>query len=239
MLITAIIRAALIEAKTTVTSITKSLLVIALSFFGSHIIIQIGIFYFDLNKNWLEILNMDREFNLPTLFAVFLFIASSLLLKKISFLKGKESSSDWILLSKIFLFLAFDEALQIHEIFIFPDLRPYIHPSLGSTWVIPYGVLLVVIAWRFQNFLKRLPRITCLKLLQSGFVYVLGAIGMEMLGSFAVRSELIRLHSFAYGAITGVEELLEFLGLILLINTLGHELIKRDGEQTFIFGLKN
>ena len=229
----------MIEAKTTVTSITKSLLVIALSLFGSHIIVQVGIFYFGFNKNWLEILNMDRELNLPTLFAVFLFIVSSFLLKKISFLKGKESSSDWVLLSKIFLFLAFDEALQIHEIFIFPNLRPYIHPSLGSTWVIPYGLLLAIIGWRFKHFIRRLPKNTSSKLLQSGFTYVLGAIGMEMVGSFAVRSELIRLHSFEYGAITGVEELLELCGLIFLINTLGHELVKRDGKQTFVLSLKN
>ena len=229
----------MIKAKTTVTSLTKSLLVIALSLFASHIIIQVGIFYFGFKKSWLEILNMDREFNLPTLFAVFLFIVSSLLLKKISFLKGKESSSDWVLLSKIFLFLALDEGLQIHEIFIFPNLRPYIHPSLASTWVIPYGLLLAIIGWRFKYFIRRLPKSTSSKLLQSGFTYVLGAIGMEMVGSFAVRSELIRLHSFEYGAITGVEELLEVLGLILLINTLGHELIKRDGKQTFVLSLKN
>ena len=181
---------------------------------------------------------MDREFNLPTLFAVFLFIVSSFLLKRISFLKGKESSSDWMLLSKIFLFLAFDEAFQIHEIFIFPSLRPYIHPSLASTWVIPYGVALAAIAWRFKPFLKRLPQSTYIKLLQSGFTYVSGAIGMEMVGSFAVRSELIRLHSFAYGAITGIEELLELLGLILLIDALGHELIKRDRNQVFILNLE-
>ena len=199
---------------------------------------QIGIFYFGSKKTWLEILNMDKEFNLPTLFAVSLFIVSSFLLKRISFLKGKESSSDWVLLSKIFLFLAFDEAFQIHEIFILPNLRPYIHPSLASTWVIPYGLILIAIAWRFKYFLMRVSRDTCLRLVRSGLVYVLGAIGMEMVGSFAVRSELIRLHSLQYGIITGIEELLELIGLILLINTLGHELIKRNGKQKFILELE-
>ena len=233
MLIITITILVLIEEKTTIRSITKSLLVIALILFGSHIIIQIGIFYFGSKKTWLEILNMDREFNLPTLFAVLLFIVSSFLFKRISLSKGKGHSSDWALLSKIFVFLAFDEAFQIHEIFIFPSLRPYIHPSLGSTWVIPYGILLIVGICRFKYFLKRIPRDTSLRIMQSGLVYVLGAIGMEMVGSFAVRSGLIRLHSFQYGVITGVEELLELSGLILLINALGQELINRGGTQIF------
>ena len=43
---------------------------------------------------------------------------------------------------------------------------------------------------------------------------------MEMIGSFAVRSSLIRLHSPWYGAITGLEEVLELLGIVLLIDAL-------------------
>jgi hypothetical protein len=66
--------------------------------------------------------------------------------------------------------------------------------------------------------------------LQAGAVYIGGTIGMEMVGSFAVRSELIRLHSFWYGAITGLEETLELLGLILFIHALMQELIRREAS---------
>ena len=62
---------------------------------------------------------------------------------------------------------------------------------------------------------------------------------MEMVGSFAVRTGLIRLHSIWYGAITGIEESLEMLGLILFMQALMQELLLRSGEQTWIVHLKS
>ena len=61
---------------------------------------------------------------------------------------------------------------------------------------------------------------------------------MEMIGSFAVRSSLIRLHSPWYGAITGLEEALELLGIILLIDALLRELLDQQDrvELTFYLG---
>ena len=61
---------------------------------------------------------------------------------------------------------------------------------------------------------------------------------MEMVGSFAVRSGLIRLHSFWYGAITGLEESLELVGLVLFLYALMQELLQRNGEQTWILRLQ-
>ena len=58
-----------------------------------------------------------------------------------------------------------------------------------------------------------------------------------MVGSFAVRSGLIRLHSFWYGAITGIEETLEITGLIIFLHTLMRELLQKNGKQTWILKL--
>ena len=54
-----------------------------------------------------------------------------------------------------------------------------------------------------------------------------------MIGSFAVRSGLIRLHSPWYGAITGLEESLEILGVTLFLDALMQELVARS-TQTWI-----
>ena len=86
--------------------------------------------------------------------------------------------------------------------------------------MVPYAILALILLWRFRRFLGSIPRATASRLLGSGAVYIGGAIGMEMIGSFAVRSSLIRLHSAWYGAITGLEEALELLGIILLIDAL-------------------
>ena len=217
--------------------VRRWLSLITAAFLMAHITTQVGIYGFGADKHWLDGLNMDRELNLPTLFSGLLLLMAAMLLQRLSNAPGKESAADWILLSRIFVFLALDEALQIHEILILPGLRHQVHPALASTWVIPYGLIAVGVLWRFRHFLSTLPATTSIRFLRAGSIYVAGAIGMEMVGSFAVRSGLIRLHSFWYGAITGLEESLEILGVILFLHALMQELVARSGEQTWVLRL--
>ena len=204
----------------------------------AHTLTQVGIYGFGTDKHWLDVVNMDRELNLPTLFSTLLLLTCAFLLRRLSTIQSNDNAADWTLLSRIFVFLALDEALQIHEILIFPGLRHQIHPALASTWVIPYGLIALGLLWRLRQFLTALPAKTCTSFLKAGSIYLTGAIGMEMVGSFAVRSGLIRLHSFWYGAITGLEESLELVGLILFLYALMQELLQRNGEQTWILRLQ-
>ena len=201
-------------------SVRNLLLAITAGFLVAHCVVQVGIYGFGAEKHWLDSLNMDRELNLPTLFSSSLLLISALLMQRLGHNSNPDAADDWRLLSKIFIFLALDEALQIHEILIIPGLRHQVHPALASTWVVPYAALALIMLWKFRSFLGSIPRATATGLLRSGAVYVGGAIGMEMIGSFAVRSSLIRLHSPWYGAITGLEEALELVGIILLIHAL-------------------
>ena len=204
----------------------------------AHTLTQVGIYGLRADKHWLDVVNMDRELNLPTLFSTLLLLTSAFLLRRLSVIQPNDHAADWTLLSRIFVFLALDEALQIHEILIFPGLRHQIHPALASTWVIPYGLIALGLLWRLRQFLTALPAKTCTSFLKAGSIYLTGAIGMEMVGSFAVRSGLIRLHSFWYGAITGLEESLEMVGLVLFLYALMQELLQRNGEQTWILRLQ-
>ena len=220
-------------------TVRRWLSLITAALLAAHLITQVGIYGFGADKHWLDVLNMDRELNLPTLFSALLLLTSSVLLRRLSQAPGREAAADWTLLSRIFVFLALDESLQIHEILILPGLRHQVHPALASTWVIPYGLIALGLLWRLRHFLRALPAITSKRFLRSGSVYVLGSLGMEMVGSFAVRTGLIRLHSIWYGAITGIEESLEMLGLILFVQALMQELLLRSGEQTWILHLKS
>ena len=209
-------------------SVRNLLLAITAGFLVAHCVVQVGIYGFGAEKHWLDSLNMDRELNLPTLFSSSLLLISALLMQRLGHNSNPDAADDWRLLSKIFIFLALDEALQIHEILIIPGLRHQVHPALASTWVVPYAALAVILLWRFRSFLGSIPRATATGLLRSGAVYVGGAIGMEMIGSFAVRSSLIRLHSPWYGGITGLEEALELIGIILLIDALMRALLAQQ-----------
>ena len=209
-------------------SVRNLLLAITAGFLVAHCVVQVGIYGFGAEKHWLDSLNMDRELNLPTLFSSALLLMAALLMRRLGHNSNPDAADDWRLLSKIFIFLALDEALQIHEILIIPGLRHQVHPALASTWVVPYAALAVILLWRFRSFLGSIPRATATGLLRSGAVYVGGAIGMEMIGSFAVRSSLIRLHSPWYGGITGLEEALELIGIILLIDALMRALLAQQ-----------
>ena len=210
--------------------IRNLLTAITAGFLVAHSVVQVGIYGFGAKKHWLDSLNMDREFNLPTLFSSALLLLAALLMQRLAQNSDRIASQGWRLLSKIFIFLALDEVLQIHEILILPGLRHQVHPALASTWVVPYAVLALILLWRFRRFLGSISRATASRLLRSGAIYIGGAIGMEMIGSFAVRSNLIRLHSPWYGAITGLEEAMELLGIILLIDALLRALLDQQNS---------
>ena len=99
---------------------------------------------------------------------------------------------------------------------------------LGSTWVIPYGFLAICLAYRYRFFLKQLPRDTSVRLVAAGLIYIVGAIGMEIVGSHLIQSGIIKWQGFSYGMITGAEETFELLGLTIAIHALIIELIQRE-----------
>ena len=129
-------------------SVRNLLMAITAGFLVAHCVVQVGIYGFGAEKHWLDSLNMDRELNLPTLFSSSLLLISALLMQRLGHNSNPDAGDDWRLLSKIFIFLALDEALQIHEILIIPGLRHQVHPALASTWVVPYAALAVILLWR-------------------------------------------------------------------------------------------
>ena len=56
---------------------------------------------------------------------------------------GKKSHRKWVSMKWLFIFLAIDEALQIHEVLIIPDLKPMLPAIFSIVWVIPYGILVL------------------------------------------------------------------------------------------------
>ena len=215
---------------------------ISLSFFLLHCASEALIHFAGVSESFyqdfFDAINLDEEFNLTAIYSGLLLYASSFLLKEIGTSCKNNESKDWILLSKVFLFLAFDEVFQIHELFVISDLRQYVHPSLASIWVIPYGVLFIVFSFRFVPFFLRLrSRISVLSLI-SGGVYVLGAIAVEALNSWLVRTGQISRSGFYNELISGFEELFEMLGVIIFLYALLLELKTRFKQLDYSLTLK-
>ncbi len=165
--------------------------------------------------------NFDRESNIPSLYSALTLGFCSYLLAIISiFKKSKHArfAKHWKSLSYIFAFLAIDEACSIHESLI-PIMRGIVNAEgfLYFPWVIPAFFMLIVFLLVFRKFIRALPTKTKTLFILSGFVYVAGALGMELIGGYLAD---VSGYNTAYGIASTIEELLEMLGIVLFINSL-------------------
>ena len=166
---------------------------------------------------------MDKEVNIPTLFSCLLLLFCAYLISLLSKYIKKEKDIEykkWNILKWIFIFLALDEGLQIHEAFIISSIKPILPALLTIVWVVPYGILVIFGTSLFMPTIFKLPKKIRNLILTSGTVYLSGAIGLEIIGSFLVRTGDIRLHGISYGLISTIEETMEMGGLIIFIHAL-------------------
>jgi hypothetical protein len=166
--------------------------------------------------------DVDKETSIPTLYSVItLFFCAILLIAiaEMTKLTQKSYVRDWQALSLVFLFLAFDEYLSLHERLIQP-LRVALKANsfFHFTWVIPGAIFTIVCFSLFLRLLFFLPAYTRRLFLIAGIVYLTGALGMEVIGGYSIY--LYGEDNFLYRIIIIIEEFLEMLGIIIFIHTL-------------------
>ncbi|MFW6358477.1 MAG: hypothetical protein ACOC0N_04595 [Chroococcales cyanobacterium] len=179
-------------------------------------------FPFGSSKWFYDTFDLDGEFNPPALYSGFSLLFCAGLLKIIAMVKKEQSdrfSADWKILSYIFLYLSLDEILSLHELLIIPDLREFLNlpPIFHNTWVIPGIIVVAFFVYKYLKFLKHLTEPTRQLFILSGFVYITGALGMEMMGGFA---DYFYNNTALPSIILVIEEILEMLGIVVFIYTL-------------------
>jgi len=162
------------------------------------------------------------EGNLPTFFSVLLFLilsASSFALGKLNENRNKIA---WSLTSFLLLFLSIDEFAQIHEQFteMFQQLLNA-DGFLFFAWVIPYGIVLILLAVLYIPFLIKLSKKTKTYIFLGAGIYVLGAIGFEMIGASLYQPVS---PTGMYILVSGIEETFEILGLLLALTGVVNEI---------------
>lgn len=181
--------------------------------------------------------NVDAEQNVPTMFSIFLLLLATALLMLIAVLKGREGSpytSRWRLLAAGFLYMAFDEGARLHELFILPMRQLLGERELGIfffAWVIPFGLLVLLLAVYFARFVFSLPRRTAVNFVIAAVLFVGGALGMELVGGYY--AELYG-EDLTYTGIATAEETMEMSGVILYI----YALLQYIGEYYPSVGLR-
>jgi hypothetical protein len=183
---------------------------------------------------------IDVEHNIPTYFSVWLLLCAAFLLTVIARLSVQQRRphvSKWVILSFGFLFMALDEAFQIHERLNIPIGTLLGEGSLGVfyfPWVIPGIALVFVLGPYFLRFLLHLPAATGLSFLMAATLYIGGAIGVELIGSR--HAELHGYENWMYSMIATLEESLEMAGLIVFIWALLKYCANNYKEVRFRFG---
>jgi hypothetical protein len=176
----------------------------------------------------------DRRLNFPFFFSLSLLIVNLVLLYKIAIDKRltKTQSKFWYALLVTFLVFGIDEAFYIHQHFkmsTFGTIASYDPASWTHyIWVIPYflvfGILLTILFLRSSVITTSLKN----KLLIAGFVFLLGAVGMEFAGTYyAVMRPKADIYILL---IKTVEGGLQMTGSVMFINAFlkTYESIKRD-----------
>jgi len=174
--------------------------------------------------DFVDLLDFDVEGNLPTLYSSLALLLAAALVgvawKRSCYLKDS-NSANWLVLCIIFVFLSLDEGAAIHEkIGIYVQSLHLFKAEgvLNFAWVVPYSLLTILFVVSYLKFLFRLPPGTRNGLILSGAVFILGALGIEMISARVAWLE--GLVSLRYSILYTIEETFEMLGVILFISVM-------------------
>lgn len=165
---------------------------------------------------------LDYEANLPTWFSTMLLALAAVLFRLHAGAAERRDQRYWNLFAILFICMSIDELVGFHE-----RITDYV-PALRFggifyyAWVVPALAGLCLLGAFIFPFLGRLREPLRRRLLISGFVYLSGAVGFEMIGGAWV--ERAGAMNAVYGVITTCEETLEIAGLWLLVRALSAEM---------------
>src|SRR5215216_5658881 len=186
----------------------------------------------------LRIFDVGEERSIPTWFESVQFLLCSILLAVVAVAKKQRNDRyilHWSVLSIILLLLSLDEVASIHEA-IGQLSERLLHSATGFTpggaisffWVVPGTIFVIIVLLAYLRFLAHLPRTTRRMFLFAGALFVLGALGIEMLtaqvvsssGGIVGRENASAIPTILKGLQTSVEEMFEMLGLTAFIYAL-------------------
>ena len=171
------------------------------------------------NTELVRLVDVSEEANITSWFSSSLLLFSAIILLLIARLKLVEKDTyarHWAFLSFIFFFLSLDETASLHELTIRP-LR-----SLFSTtgifyyaWVIVAIPIVLSIGFLYLRFVFSLPGNTRNNFILAGFLFIVGAVGFEMVEGLYRHSEIAGM--YLSSIFVTIEELLENLGVVVFI----------------------
>ncbi|WP_052090439.1 MULTISPECIES: hypothetical protein [Modestobacter] len=167
----------------------------------------------------LDLLSVNREANLPTWFSSALLLAAAASAAGVAAWAHRTRDRwrwHWTVLAAAFCYLSVDELLRLHE-----RANHQVGKVVETSGVFTFGwwvlaaPLVVVFAAAYVRFLRGLPGRIGLLIVVAGTLYVGGAIGMEVVGSWLADDR--GMLSAPYVLATTAEEVLEMLGVVVFL----------------------
>lgn len=177
---------------------------------------------------------VELELNIPAFFSSLILLMASFVLAIIAYLKNKQGDkyrTEWIILAVGFLFMSFDELMSVHERMIEPMRELLKSEHLGIfyfAWVIPMGILVLLLGVLFFRFWWNLSLKTKIWFTAAAVVYLGGAVGFELIES--KHCEIYGKDNLTYFILTTVEESLEMTGIVFFIWSLLKYATENFGE---------
>jgi hypothetical protein len=197
----------------------------------------------------LRIFDVGEERSIPTWFESVQFLLCSILLAVVTVATRQRNarySLHWGVLSIILLLLSLDEVASIHEA-IGQQSERLLHYTTGLTpsgaisffWVVPGAVFVIIVLLAYLRFLANLPQTTRRWFLFAGALFVLGALGIEMLTAQVVSSSDSIAHwiESSSGGIVGRESASAIPTILKGLQTSVEEMFEMLGLTAFVYAL--
>jgi len=196
----------------------------------AHVVVVVGLrqlLRLPVPAGLAALVDVNGEGNLPAWYQTALLLACAAGLAALGSVRPRSAPRGpvpdrwaWRGLAAVFLYLALDEALQVHERTV-PPLRRL---AFGGTpledvgWVVPAAGLCVALGVALLRFLAHLPGPTRRAFAAAGALYLAGALGLEVAGGWW--SFRFGYDSPGFGLLAAAEETLEAAGLLVFLHAL-------------------
>lgn len=174
------------------------------------------------HPTWIRVLNLfnvDQEISIPTWYSQMLLAAAgltALLISRLPELRSVKGAGYWFAIGVILLYMSIDEGSSIHEIATGPMKR-----ALGAdgtlfhhAWTVLGLAAVVIVVLALFRFWWRLPKKSRLLMAAAAGIYVMGAVGFEMIGGYVSANISV---GMKYSAVVVFEESFEMLGAVLAL----------------------
>ncbi len=175
-----------------------------------------------------DLIDVDGEANMPTWFASFLLLTAGMVALAISQQDIPSQRTGWRGIAVIMTLMSMDEVACLHNAPSrrLSDVVGTADGYLMNAWVLPAGLLVLMLGFIYLPFFLRLPRWLKRGLLGAAAAYLVGAVGLEIVGSKyeyeagGLNYDGAVYYSLRFELCAVAEEIFEFIGVLAALHVL-------------------